>query len=175
MPRSWGSPKLVFFLTILPVLMLVASILAVAWFCRGLLEEAERVDMGLPKLLPLFLAVLGMTLVSCFLVVTQAVRLSRRLAGPTMRVITGMQRVRAGDLAFRVHLRRGDYLTEIAFEFNRVLDWLNENPPEGARTGSDVVDVYAPPQDDDIDPELVDQEAAEAAAAAQAAEEGRVH
>ena len=83
--------------------------------------------------------------------------------------------MRAGDLAVRVHMQRGDYLSEIAFEFNKVLDWLNENPPEGARTGSDVVDMYAPPQDDDIDPELVDQEAAEAAAAAQAAEEGRVH
>ena len=161
MPKSWDSPKLVLFLTILPALALVASILAVAWFCRGLLEEAERVDMDLPSLLPLFCGVFGVTLVACFLVVTQAVRLSRRLAGPTLRVITGMQRARAGDLSFRLHLRRGDYLSEIAFEFNRVLDWLNENPPEGARTGSDVVDVYAPPQDDDIDPELLDQEAAE--------------
>ena len=171
MPKSWDSPKLVVFLTVLPALVLVASILGVAWFCRGLLKEAERVDMDLPSLLPLFGGVFGITLVACFLVVTQAVRLSRRLGGPTLRVITGMQRARAGDLSFRLHLRRGDYLSEIAFEFNRVLDWLNENPPEGARTGSDVVDVYALPQDDDIDPELLDQEAIDNAAAAEAAEE----
>lgn len=154
MTKSWGSPRLVLVLTLLPVLILVASILGVAWFCRTLLEEAERVDMDLPGLLPLFLAVFGICLVSCLLVVIHGVRLQRRLAGPTLRVIAGMQRVRVGDLSFRVHLRRGDYLSEVAFEFNKVIDWLNENPPEGARTGSDVVDVYAPDQDDYVDPEL---------------------
>jgi len=154
MTKSWGSPRLVLFLTVLPVLMLAASVLGVAWFCRTLLEEAERVDMDLPSLLPLLLGVFGICLVSCILVVTHGVRLQRRLAGPTLRVIAGMQRVRVGDLSFRVHLRRRDYLSEVAFEFNKVIDWLNENPPEGVRTGSDVVDVYAPHLDDHVDPEL---------------------
>lgn len=154
MTKGWGSPKLVFILTVLPVLILAVSILGVAWFCRALLEEAERVDMDLPSLLPLFLGVFGISLVSCLLVVAHGLRLQRRLAGPTLRVIAGMQRVRVGDLSFRVHLRRGDYLSEVAFEFNKVIDWLNENPPEGVRTGSDVVDVYAPHQDDDVDPEF---------------------
>lgn len=154
MTKSWGSPKLVFILTVFPAVILVASILGVAWFCRALLQEAERVDMELPGLLPLFLGVFGICLVSCLLVVLQGLRLQRRLAGPTLRVIAGMQRVRVGDLSFRIHLRRGDYLSEVAFEFNKVIDWLNENPPDGARTGSDVVDVYAADQDDDIVAEI---------------------
>jgi len=142
---------LVFFLTVLPVLTLVASIFGVTWFCHSLLEEAKRVDVDLPSLLPLLLGVFGICLVSCLLAVTHGVRLQRRLGGPTLRLIAGMQRVRVGDLSFRVHLRRGDYLSELAFEFNKVIDWLNENPPEGVRTGSDVVDVYAPDQDDPMD------------------------
>ena len=151
-PREWGSPKLVLLLTVLPMLVLVVSVFGVAWFCRGLVEEAERADMDLPRLFPLFLSVFGITLVACFFVVTHGVRLSRRIASPTVSLTTAMQRVRAGDLAFRVHLRSGDYLSDIASEFNRLLDWLNENPPEGSRTGSDVVDVYAADRDDGIDP-----------------------
>lgn len=154
MTKSRGTPKLVLILTVLPAVILASAMVGVAWFCRTLLQEAERVDVELPSLLPLFLGVFGICLVSCLLVVLQGLRLQRRLAGPTLRVIAGMQRVRAGDLSFRIHLRRGDYLSEIAFEFNKVIDWLNENPPEGARTGSDVVDVYAVDHDEDIESEL---------------------
>jgi hypothetical protein len=38
-------------------------------------------------------------------------------------------------------LRRGDLLTGLAEECNALLDWLNENPPRGVATGSDVVQV----------------------------------
>ena len=143
-------------MVILPALVLSASILGIAWFCRHVIEEAERIDMDLPSLLPLLLAVLGFTLVSCFFVVAQAIRMANRIAGPTLRITTAMQRVRLGDIGFRVYLRRGSYLSEIALEFNKVLDWLNENPPEGVLTGSDVVDVYAEGlfADHNIDPEV---------------------
>lgn len=57
-----------------------------------------------------------------------------------------MQRVRQGDIAHRVHLRRDDELSQLAAEFNTLLDWLNENPPAGVRTGGDVVEMEVDPQ-----------------------------
>ena len=35
-----------------------------------------------------------------------------------------------------------DYLTEIADELNSTLDWLNDNPPPGVKTGGDVVEHH---------------------------------
>lgn len=70
-----------------------------------------------------------------------AAGLARRVAGPEHRLIESLRRLRSGDLTFRVCLRRGDLLGGLARECNEVLEWLNANPPRGARTGSDVFDV----------------------------------
>jgi hypothetical protein len=32
-------------------------------------------------------------------------------------------------------------LKEVAAEFNKLLDWLNENPPPGVKTGTDLIEV----------------------------------
>jgi len=125
----------------IPTLGLAVSTLIVAVFCRRLLHEAMEQDIELPSLVPLFLAVLGFTLASGAVVVFQALRFSHRIAGPAYRLIQSMERVRTGDISFRVNLRRGDHLTEVAAEMNNLLDWLNENPPAGVRTGTDVVRV----------------------------------
>ena len=71
----------------------------------------------------------------------QALRFSHRIAGPIYRITKSLQQVRSGDIGFRVHLRQGDHLTEIAAELNLLLDWLNANPPAGVRTGGDVVQL----------------------------------
>ncbi|MCB9869829.1 MAG: HAMP domain-containing protein [Planctomycetes bacterium] len=114
---------------------------AVVWFCRRLLVEAVRHEITLPSLVPLFLAVLGLVAVATVLVFAQAARSARRLHGPIQRITVAMQRMRTGDIGHRVHLRRGDHLREVAGELNLLLDWLNENPPAGVRTGTDVVEV----------------------------------
>ena len=38
------------------------------------------------------------------------------------------------DISLTVKLRQGDHLGEIRDELNLLLDYLNENPPKGART-----------------------------------------
>ncbi len=70
--------------------------------------------------------------------------------GPSHRLIDAMQRVREGDIGFRVHLRKGDMLMDVANEFNHLLDWLNANPPGDVKVGSDVVDVEIVEEDDMI-------------------------
>ena len=68
-------------------------------------------------------------------------RLAGRVAGPEYRLRRALQRIRTGDLGFRVNLRRGDLLAGLAQECNELLDWLNANPPRGAHTGTDIVEV----------------------------------
>lgn len=126
---------------LLPTALLVSCVLALAWFLRRLLVEAEVRELEITTLVPLCLALCGMGLVAAILVLSQARRSARRLEGPQQRLIVGMQRTRSGDIGFRVHLRRGDALRELATEYNKLLDWLNANPPQGVQTGSDVVEV----------------------------------
>lgn len=70
-----------------------------------------------------------------------ASQVALRVVGPEVRLIESLRRMRTGDLSFRVHLRRGDLLAGLAKECNELLEWLNANPPSGAATGSDVVEV----------------------------------
>lgn len=128
---------------ILPALLLMACAGAVVWACVDLLIDAKHQDITLPTLLPLFAGVLGMSVLAMALVFSQAARSAHSLARPIHRIVVAMQRTRSGDVGHRVHLRRDDNLKEIAAEFNRVLEWLNENPPEGVRTGTDVIEFEA--------------------------------
>ena len=142
--------RIIFAVSLVPTIGLALACVIVAVFCRRLLGEAMRADAQLPSLVPLFLSLLGFVIVSAIVVVLQALRFSHRIAGPAYRLLKSMERLRSGDLAFRVHLRKGDHLVELADELNRVLDYLNEHPPRGATTGSDIVEVEA----DEPEPEL---------------------
>ena len=137
-PGGQNSPKRS---TLVPELLIVASTLILVWFFRQLLAEAQRSDIELATLVPLFLAIVGLAMAAGILALGQASRSAKRLSGPSQRLILAMQRTRRGDLAHRVHLRHGVELKAVAAEFNRLLDWLNANPPEGAKTGSDLVEV----------------------------------
>jgi HAMP domain-containing protein len=130
-----------FGLTVWSVVVLLACTGVIAWFCRELLHAAEQREMELPGLLPLFMALTGMIVLAAILVFCQASRSARRLEGPIQRIVVTMQRARQGDIGHRVHLRRDDGLKEVATELNRLLDWLNDNPPVGVVTGSDVVEM----------------------------------
>lgn len=133
--------RIIVAVSLIPTVGLALATLIVAVFCRRLLGEALEQDVDLPSLLPLFVSILGFTLAAGAVVVFQAMRFSQRIAGPAYRLIKSMERIRSGDISFRVNLRRGDHLTEVAAEMNNLLDWLNDNPPDGVRTGTDLVRV----------------------------------
>ena len=125
--------------TLLPEILIVLCTLVLIWFFRKLLGDAQRSDIELATLLPMFLAMMGLALAAGILVVGQASRSARRLGGPSQRLVVAMQRVQRGDIGHRVHLRHGDSLKDVAAEFNKLLDWLNANPPPGVKTGTDLI------------------------------------
>lgn len=124
-----------------PIVVMSGSLLLLAGQCRTLLDRAAAGE-------PLGAAGMGVWgavvafLVSVALVVgSEVVGLAGRLHGPELRLRWALQRIRRGDLAFRVSLRRGDALRALADECNELLEYLNANPPAGASIGSDIVDV----------------------------------
>lgn len=136
---------------LLPAIVVVITALVLTDFCRQILvESTQSVPAGLDQV-TLSFVLGGFLLASAALVVVQASRVANRLEGPERRLIQALRRMRAGDLSFRVHLRRGDPLVGVARECNELLDWLNANPPVGARVGGDIVEV-APEQLEEVGP-----------------------
>lgn len=128
---------------LLPLLLLFAAVVALTFCCGELLERAAQ---GRPALMGaglVYLVVGAFLLASALVVVVQALRVASRVAGPEHRLRVAMQRIRAGDIGFRVALRRGDLLGSLATECNALLDWLNHNPPGSVRTGGDLVELPA--------------------------------
>ncbi len=127
-----------------PLLVLgtiAAGMLALTAVTWAVLDAAAADSVTPPSVAPIYLAGAFCLLVSCMVVVVHGTRTAHRVAGPEHRLVQSLRRVRNGDLAFRVSLRRGDLLSSLAAECNELIEYLNENPPTGARTGSDVVDV----------------------------------
>ncbi|GEM_PF-2922946 len=125
--------RMVVTITFLPILGLVAATLAVGFLTGKVLDEARQAEVALPTLSPLFIALFSFILAAGVVVVIQALRYSHKIAGPTFRLVRSLKSIRNGDLSFRVKLRKGDELTEIAEEVNRLMDWLADHPPKGVR------------------------------------------
>ena len=127
---------------------LLVSVGLIGWLSDKILQEAVLGEVSSATSLYLVLAVVGFCVSCTAIVFIYAYRLLSRLMGPSFRLIDAMQRVRTGDIGFRVHLRKGDMLMDVANEFNRLLDWLNTNPPCDVTMGSDVVDMEMEEEDD---------------------------
>jgi len=121
-----------------PLVGLLAVVVALTVYCHGLLDAAAAGRTATIGEVPLFLITSAFVFASVVIVAIQSLRVAGRVAGPEYRLRQALQRITAGDVAFRVDLRRGDLLTGLARDCNELLDWLNRNPPSGARTGNDV-------------------------------------
>ena len=126
-----------------PVILVIVAVAALTILCRGLLVDASAGRPVAVGTLPVVLVAGGFLLASGSLILLQSFRIAARVAGPEHRLAQALQRIRTGDIAFRVHLRRGDLLSGLARECNELLDWMNANPPPGASTGGDIVEVEA--------------------------------
>lgn len=126
-----------------PGLVMAASLVGLTLYCHGLLDEAAAGRQPQVGGFGFWAGVVGFLVACVGAIAWQCVHLAIRVAGPEYRLRHAMQRIRTRDVGFRVSLRRGDLLTGLARECNELLDWLNENPPAGVRTGGDVVDVEA--------------------------------
>lgn len=145
--RGWftGSPRdgrLRRIALVVPLSTLALAVVGMTIACRHLLVAACEGREPAAGPVSLWIVGAGFLLAAGAVVVMQAARVANRVAGPEQRLIRAMQRMRGGDLSFRVHLRKGDLLTGLALECNQLLDWLNENPPSGTRTGTDLIEVH---------------------------------
>ncbi len=143
LPESAACGRIVRIALAVPLLLLVAAVVALTLYCRVLLSEAAEGRTVAVGDLPLLLFAGGFLVASGAVVVVQSLRVANRVVGPEFRLRQALQQIRKGDIAFRVHLRRGDLLTGLAAECNELLDWLNANPPQGVSKGTDVVGVTA--------------------------------
>lgn len=112
---------------------MVAAIGVISFLAFRFMNEALAADLYLPTLAPLLIGFSVFTVVSTFLSLYWWVRVSHRIAGPSYRIRQTLKAVMEGRGETRAHLRRGDFLDEIAQDVNAFLDWSKHRaPPEGS-------------------------------------------
>lgn len=74
--------------------------------------------------------------------------MTRRFRAAEQQVRVAMQRIRAGDVGFRVARRPGEPMARLVQECNGLLAWLNHNPPSGVNVDRDVFDLDADDEDE---------------------------
>ena len=131
-----------------PSVGMVAAIVLLGLFCNRIGGEALQAGVELRSLLLMFLATSVFMVASMGFVIWTAVRISHRVAGPTVNVSNTLRRVREGDRSARVHLRRFDFLQSLAGTLNEHLEWLESELPstkqqEGETVGADRLEGHA--------------------------------
>jgi hypothetical protein len=130
--------RLVLNMALMPGIALGGIAVFTGVYCSRLMDEAMATDTELPALMPLFYLVIAFELLAAVFLMVNSLKISHKVAGPAYRLGKCLERIRGGDLAFSVQLRRGDHLVELKDELNKLLDWLNENPPAGCLTRAEA-------------------------------------
>jgi hypothetical protein len=126
--------RLILSMALWPAVALASIAVLTAVYCTRVMDEAVANDTEMPNMAPLFYVVLAFELIAAIYLMVNSLKISHRVAGPVYRICKCLERIRGGDLAFTVSLRDGDHLTEIRDEMNKLLDWLNQNPPPNCIT-----------------------------------------
>jgi uncharacterized protein involved in cysteine biosynthesis len=126
-----------------PILTLVACIMLMAAFLWAMLPDVRALDDTIPGmyyiLCGFLFSMLGIMFFSAlYITVYTATRISNRIAGPLYRMSEVIKQVHEGNLDRRVTLREGDYLTEIAEDFNRLLNHLEKERPGASGSEKDA-------------------------------------
>ncbi|MGE3172059.1 MAG: hypothetical protein AB7O97_05485 [Planctomycetota bacterium] len=130
--------RLMLNMALLPGIALAGIAVFTGVYCARLMDEAMATDTELPGLMPLFYLVIAFELLAAVFLMVNSLKISHKVAGPAYRLTKCIERIRSGDLAFTVQFRRGDHLQELKDEFNKLLDWLNDNPPAGCVTRAEA-------------------------------------
>lgn len=137
--------KMILGMALTPSLALAAIAVLTAVWCTRTMENAALEEAELPNLTPVFYVVVAFELVAAVYLMVNSLKISHRVAGPAYRICKSLERIRSGDIAFTVNLRKGDHLTEIRDQLNLLLDWLNENPPKGCTTRKQAMSATVGP------------------------------
>lgn len=121
-------------IALIPAMGLCVCAIVVCVFAKRLTDEAAAVEMNLPSTVPLLAAMVSFLLLSGVAIMYGALRFSHTVAGPSYRLVVSLDRIARGERDFRVRLREGDHLGEVAEAMNRMLEALEAK--EGAPTSS---------------------------------------
>ena len=130
-----AQKRIITAVVLVPTAGLAITTVVVAFFCRRLVDEALLSDAELPSLAPLLYSVLGFCVICAAVIAVRGLHFSHHVSGPAYRICRSLERMRTSDVAFRVKLRRGDFLDEIAAELNLLLEHLDATPASGAAEG----------------------------------------
>lgn len=123
---------------LLRVSVVVAICIDATWFaveCVSQLQSLTSADLP---------ATDGMVVSASLLVLVllmDVANFARRFHRSDQQVRAAMQRIRPGDVDFRVALRRSEPLSRLLHECNRLLEWLNRNRPGGVHNGEHVFEI----------------------------------
>lgn len=134
---------------VLRISVIVAMCIAATWFAAECVSHLRALASGASSSVD-GLVVSASVLVASLVVVllVEVANFTRRFHRPEQQVRAAMQRIRAGDVGFRVALRRGEPLSRLLHECNGLLEWLNRNPPGGARVDADVFEIGSDDEDE---------------------------
>jgi methyl-accepting chemotaxis protein len=137
-----AQARMVLGLSVLPLAVILVAAIAMWYFGNRLFAEAKDGNADLPSLGAVTMTQYLFVVATGALAVIQAVRYSNRVIGPAMRIKRTLLQIRAGDLGTPIKLRKGDALTDVADELNRLMEHLRRSTPAApsASTGKTTTD-----------------------------------
>jgi uncharacterized membrane protein YbhN (UPF0104 family) len=121
------------------LLCVVAALFGAAMVAH--LQSAVHGQAGPRGADALWIWAVALVVAAAIALLVEVANIVRRFRRPEQQVRLAMQRIRAGDVGFRIARRRGEPLGRLVHECNDLLEWLNRNPPDGARIDRDVFDL----------------------------------
>ena len=100
--------RMILGMALTPSLALAAIAVLTAVWCTRTMENAALEEAELPNLTPIFYVVVAFELVAAVYLMVNSLKISHRVAGPAYRICKSLERIRSGDLAFTVNLRKGE-------------------------------------------------------------------
>lgn len=128
----------------LRIAAIVALCSAAFWFTQQCVSQLEHVEAGGVST-PTTLLMPIVAFIACLVLVllVEVCNMTRRFRAPEQQVRVAMQRIRAGDIGFRLARRPGEPMARLVGECNGLLEWLNRNPPGDVRVDGDVFELDA--------------------------------
>src|SRR5262245_623077 len=130
-----AQTRMILGISVLPLTLMLIAAVAMWFFGNRLFEEAKDSNADLPSLGVLTMIQYLFVVTTGALAVIQAVRYSNRVVGPAVRIKRALQQIRAGDLDTPIKLRKGDALTDVADEMNRLMEHLRRNKTAAPSAG----------------------------------------
>ena len=118
--------RMILQVSLLPAAALMVAVIMMTLFCFRLEREAEAASVQLPSLTPLLLTIFGFAVVATAFIMSNAMRVSNRVAGPAFNICRVLRRLRDGEWDAQVTLRDGDELEELEEEVNQTILWVRE-------------------------------------------------